>query len=86
MVGGCGIVELDGAQAGDVEKPARSLCRVDSGEGVDLGQKLVRLVIQVGLEVGAEEEVDDGDLEDLVLAQLGRLADSEERPEALAMG
>lgn len=80
VVSGGGVVELNSTQTCDVEEPAGSLCRVARWRGVNLGQELVGLVIEVGLEVGAEEEVDDGNLEDLVFAQLCRLTNSQQCP------
>lgn len=75
------VVELDSTQTRSVEVPAGSLCRVAGRGHLNLGQELVGLVVQVGLEVGAEEEVDDSDLEVLVLAEVSRLADGEEGSE-----
>lgn len=76
-VRGTGIVELNGAETRSVKVPAGGLGRVTGGWELNLGEELVGLVVEVGLEVGAEEKVDDCDLEVLVLAQVGCLADGE---------
>lgn len=73
------VVELDGPDSSEVVEVSRELGVAGRlGEG-RLGHELVGLVEQVVVEVVSEQEVDEGGLEVLVVAEGGRSVGSEQQ-------